>query len=146
MRQPHRHCLAVVLSLCLAAASPSTPRATSPAQATELDGTWVGQYSEAEGQRRDFKPGEVRMVFQGNQARATGIVSPDEATLGVEVNPRTTPRQLDYWISPDGSKTLCVYEVAGDTLRIGVPRSGGRPTAISSAKGSRTVVLVLKRQ
>ena len=114
---------------------------------SELEGTWDGQESRAEGRQMTLPPGQVRLKFEGQKLFAVGFVDPSEKELSFKLDPTKAPKQFDYWLAGK-DPTLAVYELHGDVLTIGVPRDSpkNRPGAISSEKGSNVVVLVLKKR
>jgi uncharacterized protein (TIGR03067 family) len=116
------------------------------ARQNELQGTWIGQRSQVGDSIREFKPGEVKMVFTAAKLLATGIVTPSEATLEYSVDATKSPKHLDY-VDPTGKKVSCIYAVSGDTLTLAVPRrSAERPTSLEADSKRDAVIMTLKRQ
>ena len=120
---------------------------SAQAAKSELEGTWDGQESRAEGRQMALPPGQVRLKFEGQRLFAVGFVDPSEKELSFKLDATKAPKQFDYWLAGK-DPTLAIYEVKGDVLTIGVPRdfNNKRPKAISSEKGSNVVVLVLKKR
>jgi uncharacterized protein (TIGR03067 family) len=112
----------------------------------ELDGRWDGVSSATGGKTREFKAGEVYMLFAGTRLVGKGIVAVGEKHISFTVDPTKRPKQLTYWApaEPD-SKHDCIYEIKDDTLTIAVPVVGGRPTSFVE-EGHTKVLLVLKRR
>lgn len=148
MHRIHYAWLIGLATVAIVLASPAAQYLHAAQAVTELEGTWDGDYSSTEGGKRVFKPGEVRMTFKGNKIFAVGIIAPgpDEHELSFVANSKVTPKTLDYWEDPS-KKFTGIYDIQGDTLRIGLPRgTSTRPTAISGEKGSQTIVLALKKR
>jgi len=112
----------------------------------DLQGTWEGQQSSSRGRNvREFKPGEVRMVFAGDKLQGRGIVAVEERALGFSVNVKATPKQIDYWDAEKPEKKFtAIYKIEGDTLILAVPVTDVRPTDFSGE--GRVVLLTLRRK
>jgi uncharacterized protein (TIGR03067 family) len=111
-----------------------------------LEGTWIGERQEMEGQVRRLGEGESRLTFVGRKLLAVGLVGPKEAELSFVVDTKVSPRQLKYTLPPTTTITA-IYKIEGDTLTIGVRTPGHQlPTTFSSEPGSGAMLLVLKRQ
>jgi len=142
--------LVAVLAACVGAGTRTVARQATP---TELEGVWNGETSG----RRVFKPGEFVLKFKGNRLFATGLVGPFEKEFSFSLDTKARPRHFDYWDNP-ATKTECLYEIRGETLRIAHPRlSKSRPALIPDAPppgvagsnprttpGSETILLILK--
>jgi len=127
---------------------------------TELEGNWEGVYSVTQGEPPlKLRPGLVTLQFQGDKLIALHLMPVGRegpvnlpVDLGFSLNPKATPKQIDYWQTPD-EKIGAVYDLKGDELHLGVPERGEicgrnppRPKAVSGDAGSCAVLLVLKRK
>jgi uncharacterized protein (TIGR03067 family) len=128
--------------LCLVCAGLQQP---GVATQEELQGIWIGVRSQVGESIREFKPGEVKMVFTATNLLATGIVTPSEATLEYSVDATKSPKQLDY-VDSAGRRMACIYEVHGDTLTLAVPRRSERPASLKADSKRDAVIMTLKRQ
>jgi uncharacterized protein (TIGR03067 family) len=75
----------------------------------------------------------VRTIFNGNSA------STWEVTLDMTASPRTMK-----WVSPgraNSSDWDCVYELSGNTLKVGFVRKGATPVKVEPADGLTLYVM-----
>jgi hypothetical protein len=90
---------------------------------TELEGVWIGERQEMEGQVRKLAPGEMRLTFQGKKLLAVGLVGSKEVELSFDVETASSPRKLLYTL-PTGTTRTLVYKVEKDVLTLASPMPG----------------------
>jgi uncharacterized protein (TIGR03067 family) len=122
-----------MLSVALALGLTISVHAQAPTGATtktELEGGWVGEWSQVSGgPRRPLEPGSVLLVFNGDMIIASGLLPRSDAILRFSLNTQAAPKQIDYWEFWEpgkpkfqGKKILAVYELEGDELRLAIPQ------------------------
>ena len=114
-------------------------------QKTELQGAWNGVQSQVAGAIRAFKPGDMKLVFDGEKLTATGLLGPTATVVEFRIDSTKTPKEFDYTRQP-GDVAKCIYELSGDSLTIALMRgTNDRPKKIDPASDGQ-IVLTLKRQ
>jgi uncharacterized protein (TIGR03067 family) len=108
---------------------------------TELEGVWLGVETASGEKSIRFKPGQVRLVFQGKKLLGTGIVSADERELVFTLRSDVSPKRFEYGLAGK-PPVRCIYELKGETLRIGCSYSAKAPTQFSP----NMAIMTLKRQ
>jgi uncharacterized protein (TIGR03067 family) len=84
-------------------------------------------------------------VFKGDTLLATGLVAATEQEVKFAIDDKARPKRFDYWTTADRQKP-CIYELAGDHLRIAVPTGSERPTSFPAEASKTVVILSLKRR
>jgi uncharacterized protein (TIGR03067 family) len=113
-----------------------------------LEGTWVVQYVEINGQRQ--KEGDnVKLVFKGDVVTLHEKARPQ--VLKFRADPSRRPGHLDLQEGgvPGKDTTLpMIYVIEGDVLRIAFSSNfeGVRPTDFKTGPESNQRVIVLKRE
>jgi uncharacterized protein (TIGR03067 family) len=152
--------LPLLLAAAIGCQSVETPAAPGSMSPSELEGTWVVVSSEANGHKGPDDPADPRgvstVVFHGDQevARRGGEVW---ATFNFTVDPSKRPKTLDETLVKgvgdakkfEGKKSLAIYELNGDTLKVcwtvyGAERE--RPAEFATAPGSHLLLDVCKRE
>ena len=119
-----------------------------------LAGYWDVTAAERDGvQSKEHLP-YTRLVFTGDRLTVTRVERPGEAKSPKEqndarckFNPKSKGIDVAFVNGPDQEKTFYgVYELKGDDLKVCWGESKDkRPTALSTKKGSGTLLLILKR-
>jgi uncharacterized protein (TIGR03067 family) len=115
----------------------------------KLKGTWKVVSLEEQGTKApDDVVKKMRLVFQDSKLVLKGMDDGDHEA-SYTIDPSKKPATLDL-VPADGTekgKTLrCIYAVEGDELKLcSAPPDGDRPKEFTAAKGSQSVLLVLKR-
>jgi uncharacterized protein (TIGR03067 family) len=116
-----------------------------------LQGVWVAQSMESDG--RPAPPEEVkrmRLTFRGDKLLLRGNFDDDrEEECAYKVDPKPSPKQLDFTPPKEPKPILCIYEVKGDELKVCLRHassSEGRPTEFATKQGSKLILVVLKKQ
>jgi uncharacterized protein (TIGR03067 family) len=134
----------VILAAVFALGQVPTPkRAEDKAKELEqLRGSW--QITKIE----PLMPDPTRMIFDGDKLTVV-FADQQHKNLTIMIDPAAKPAQMDS-IEDLGKgekvKTLGIYEVSGDTLRICVPRpsDGKRPAEFKAGEG--VILATLKRE
>jgi len=95
-------------------------------EAADLDGIWIGQRMEMEGQVRPLREGQMRLTFRGRTILAVGFVGPKEVTGTFEVDRKASPKRLAYTLN--GTTVEGIYEVK-----------------VSSASGTGALLVIFRR-
>src|SRR5207247_1473634 len=116
-----------------------------------LQGVWVAQHMESDG--KPAAPGAVkrmRFTFRGEKLLVRGNFDDDrEEECTYKVDPRPSPKQLDFTPPKEGKPILGIYEVKGDELKVCLRHassSEGRPTEFATKPDSKSILIVFKRQ
>jgi uncharacterized protein (TIGR03067 family) len=119
-----------------------------------LAGYWDVTAAELDGvQSKEGLP-YAKLVFTGDRLTVTRVQRPGEAKSPTEQNdarckfdPKSKGIEVTFVNGPDQEKTFYgVYELKGDDLKVCWGESKDkRPTALSTKKGSGTLLLILKR-
>jgi uncharacterized protein (TIGR03067 family) len=137
-----------VAGLCLVW-GPSATAADDPKEL--LKGVWVAQSMEVDGKPapEDAVKG-TRFTFKGDKLFVRENFADDsEAECACAIDPKQSPKQLDFAPPKGGAPVLGIYEVKGDELRVCFRQADskeGRPTAFATKGGSKLVLIVFKRQ
>ncbi|HVX11875.1 MAG TPA: TIGR03067 domain-containing protein [Pirellulales bacterium] len=111
-----------------------------------LDGTWWAVAGIRDGVAIHMEDGDLRLTFDGYKMTSVetlgeGRFSPPKVfTVMVDKKAKT----ID--IPDDDRRGLGIYKLEGDTLTLCVNEEGERPTKFESIKGSKNMLLVLKRK
>lgn len=133
--------VAVVLVLALSTISGSGRQS----EKSELQGIWNGVQSQVAKAVRVFKPGEVKLVFDGRKLTATGLLGPEASVLEIRVDSSREPKEFDFTRKP-GDVAQCIYEVSGDSLTFAFMRANNeRPKKIDPTSTAQ-IVVTLRRQ
>jgi uncharacterized protein (TIGR03067 family) len=117
------------------------PSAAVKEELKKLRGDWKVVGAEAEGQKLTVKDvGVEGFHISGRQLRID-LTGKRHGYLGLVVDPGKTPRTMD-WVNPSGKKTLLIYELKGDRLRLAMPgpKSEKRLASFDSAKTSGLII------
>jgi RNA polymerase sigma factor (sigma-70 family) len=109
-------------------------------------GTWKVVQVQEDGKDASTDDGKTlkskALTITGNKIILKGFFE-----LTYKLGPAARPKEID--LDNGGGKTWdCVYSLGGDTLKICAPimPGGDRPSEVASKEGSKTRLLVLKRQ
>jgi uncharacterized protein (TIGR03067 family) len=109
-----------------------------------IQGTWTMESGEKGGEKA---PDEIvkglKITFDGDKI----IVSLMDKTMegAFTLDPTKKPKTMDFNVGPE--KIQAIYELSGNTLRIcGTDAKEGRPGEFKSGAGSKTVLMLLKRE
>jgi RNA polymerase sigma factor (sigma-70 family) len=123
--------------------------------AADIQGTWRVVKLAAEGKEQDddeakrikkgawiIKAGKITVKKADEDSEVTYKLYPQRKPKAIDVTPQTGPP------AEKGKLVKGVYELKGDELKICIPAAPGsdRPDAVATKAGSRTMLLVLKRQ
>jgi uncharacterized protein (TIGR03067 family) len=112
----------------------------------KLEGTWLRLSFEFDGQKEDVDVKGARAVIKGNVVTFfIGEKVFGEATFSID--PTKKPKTMDSTSTkPEkGQKTLAIYELIGDNLKICVTQGSKRPTEFITKEGSGCALSVYKR-
>ncbi|MGC4002489.1 MAG: TIGR03067 domain-containing protein [Pirellulales bacterium] len=129
----------------------SIPTRAADDDKSPLQGVWVGQSlitdgtpaPEADAQRMRFTFQKETLLLRGN------FKDDNEAECTYTIDPKQSPKQLDFTPPKEKAPILCIYEISGDTLKLCIRHAnnnGPRPKEFVSTKDSPAVLVVLKRQ
>ena len=92
----------------------------------------------------------MRLTFKGDKLLVRGNFADDTvAECAYALDPKQSPKQLDFTPPKAGKPVLGIYEVKGDELKVCMRHAdskGGRPTAFATKEGSGLVLIVFKRE
>jgi uncharacterized protein (TIGR03067 family) len=128
-----------------AAAAPGSKDKVPPPKPS-LVGEWEVVSQTAQGRTNPWDFGRRVFAFTADGGYAEYGLGPKEKArwLTYKANDKADPPTLDI-IDPTGTQPW-LYGVDGDTLTICLPEDGvTRPAEIEAAKGSKNVILTLKR-
>lgn len=116
-----------------------------------LQGVWVAQSMEVDGKAApDEAVKRMRLTFKGDKLLLRGNFDDDkEAECPYTVDPKASPKQLDFTPPKEAKPILAIYEVKGDELKVCLRHasgSDGRPTEFATKADSQLVLIVLKKQ
>ena len=114
---------------------------------SDLQGAWVAERQEMNGQARVIPKGQIQLVFKGDRLIATGLLGSGTFDMAFSVDDKANPKILRY-TAPPAPTTRAYFEVKDDVLTLGYPLPGSKdapPTALSSTPGSGLMLLVLRR-
>ena len=96
---------------------------------------------------RSDELGKMRLEFKGNKVIPSRGEGKTEDPAEFTLDSKAKPKAIDIK-PPKGSEKLVlgIYELDGDTLKICFNEDAKRPKEFASAEGSRTVLLILKRE
>ena len=117
-----------------------------------LNGTWKYESVTFGGQKLPADAlKKAAFVFKDGKYTSINPEGKEEETGTVKVDPSKKPKTIEFDITSGkdkGKKQLGIYTLEGDnfTLCMGMPGEDQRPTKLESAKGSKTVLAVMKRE
>lgn len=119
--------------------------------ANPLEGAWVGQSMQVDGQPAPAAAAKnMRFTFQGEKLLIRGNFADDkEESCSYKVDLKQSPMHLEFTPPNEEKPILGIFEVKDDQLKICMRHASsdeGRPTEFATTKGSRLILLVLKRQ
>jgi uncharacterized protein (TIGR03067 family) len=135
--------IVVLVSASLAGTSAVEQDKVSSAELKKLEGTWDLISCEIDG-KKDKVDG--RVVIQGNKFTVY-FGDEDFAEATFTNDPTKKPKTIDFVaIKPGkGTKSVGIYEIAGDNLKLCGAEGEKRPTTFTSKEGSGWSLLVCKR-
>ena len=120
----------------------------------KLEGAWVTMSLELNGTKEseeEVKKADMKLAFKGN---TVSLRQKDEVVFEAtfKIDPAKKPKTLDLTITKgqsDGTKSLAIYELDGDTLRacwtlFAVERD--RPTEFATKADAGLLLVVYKRE
>lgn len=109
----------------------------------KIQGTWKAEKATLGGMDAPAQELEKMVLeFKGNKATPRDKQdNPADFTLDATKKPKTMDLK-----TAKGETMQGIYELDGDTLKVCLSREGERPTKFESAEGSRTMVIVFKRE
>ena len=136
----------VVLSALGGVAFAEDKKANS--EAKKLEGTWEVVFAEIMGKKIDAPKG-ASIVF----GKGMKVVMKDPGKLDQDgkykIDASKSPKQLDLVFLNDGKHEQvmpAIYEVDGDTLRLGFSGEGPKGKRPTEFKGEKVLIMHLKRQ
>jgi uncharacterized protein (TIGR03067 family) len=144
-----RFLLAVLVVACLVMALPTGSRAADDSDA--LQGVWVAQSMESEGKAAPAAAvKKMRFTFKKDKLLIKGNFDDDrEEECTWKVDPKKTPKQLDFTPPKEKKAILGIYKLRGDELTICLRHASsdkGRPTEFATKADTQLVLIVLKKQ
>jgi uncharacterized protein (TIGR03067 family) len=146
-----RRCLLTVLAVtCSVLALPGTSKAADDAK-DPLQGVWIAQSMESDGKAAPAAAvKKMRFTFKGDKLLVRGNFEDDsEETCAYKVDPKKTPKHLDFSPPKEKKPILAIYAMKGDELKICLRHgksSKGRPTEFATKPDSDLVLIVFKKQ
>jgi uncharacterized protein (TIGR03067 family) len=139
-----------LLAFCLLTATYLAVRAGEDAK-DPLQGVWAAQSVEADGKPAPAEAVKrMRFTFKGDKLLVRGNHDDDrEEECPCTVDPKQTPKHLDFTPPKEQKAVLGIYELKGDELKVCVRHassSEGRPTEFATKAGSKLVLIVFKKQ
>jgi uncharacterized protein (TIGR03067 family) len=94
---------------------------------------------------------KAAFVFKEGKYTSINPDGKEEETGTVKVDPSKKPKTIEFEIASGkdkGKKQLGIYTLEDDTFTVcmGFPGEDQRPTKLESAKGSKTILAVMKRE
>ena len=118
--------------------------------AKALQGVWAAASMEADGTPAPAKDVErMRFTFKENKLLIRGNFRDDREQSAYKVDPKQSPKQLDFTPPKEQKPILGIYEVNGDELKVCLRHassSDGRPTEFATKPDSKLVLIVFKKQ
>src|SRR5436190_18761906 len=111
----------------------------------KLQGTWKVESSIQGGEPVPTKD-DVKWIYtiKGEELLAT---NDPKYVVKFKLDPRQKLAAIDLEDQKDQKTSLGIYQIASDALKLCFNQPGEpRPTVFTSAKGSRTILFVLKRE
>jgi uncharacterized protein (TIGR03067 family) len=106
-------------------------------------GTWAVESAVAGGKEEPAdKIEKVRFIFAGDKLTFKEGDKEEEGSF--KIDPAKKPKQIDLTIK--GKSHEGIYAFAKGKLKLCVALEGGRPTKFESPAGSKTILVVLKRE
>jgi uncharacterized protein (TIGR03067 family) len=138
----------VLLLACASLISAADDKKADPVreELKKLEGTWLRVSFEVDGQKEDTDVKDAKAVIKGNMVRFVfGNKVFGEATFSID--PTKKPKAMDSTSTkPDkGRRTLAIYELNGDDLKICATEGDKRPMEFMTKAGSGCALSVYKR-
>jgi uncharacterized protein (TIGR03067 family) len=120
--------------------------------ADALQGVWVAQSLEADGKPAPADAIKLmRFTFKGDRLLLRGNARDNrEEECAYKIDPKQSPKQLDFTMPNEKMPILGIYAVMGDELKLCIRHasnsSEGRPTSFSTTAGKGLVLVVLKKE
>jgi len=123
---------------------------TADSEVKKLEGTWEIVAAEIMGKKIDAPKGKGGSIIfsKGMKLVMKDPGKPDKDGK-YKIDTSNSPKQLDLIElkdGKDGKVTQAIYEVDGDTLRLGFSGEGAKGKRPTEFKGDKVVILHLKRQ
>jgi uncharacterized protein (TIGR03067 family) len=136
--------MAALGGLVLLAASTALQAGGAKSDVKKIMGTWsmVSGVKSGEDAPDDLKR-EFRLIFAAEGKLTVKLEGKDlEGTY--KLDQAKKPKQVDFTV--DGKDMPGIYALDGDKLKICVSEEDNRPKEFASEAGSKTILLVLKRE
>lgn len=142
--------MAVMIVPCLAMALQSIARGADDSK-DSLQGVWVAQSMEADGKAAPADAvRRMRFTFKGDSLFIKGNFDDDrEAECPYKIDPKQSPKHLDFSPPKEKKPILGIYDVKGDELKVCLRHassSEGRPTRFATQADSKLVLIVFKKR
>jgi len=116
-----------------------------------LQGVWVAQSMEADGKPAPTEAARrLRFTFKGDKLLIKGNFNDErEEECNYKVDPKQSPKHLDFTAPKQKIPILGIFEVNGDELKICMRHassSEGQPSEFATKAGSQLVLIVFKKQ
>ena len=141
-----KHTVVIVVFTCCLGVSAAQD---AKKEMTALQGSWkvVNYKGPEEAFAKEFKS-KGKIIFEGDKLTIMiGDVKLGEATY--KLDPSKKPKTMDAvsTFGPDkGQKSLAIYELDGDKLKICITEEKDRPKEFATKKGSKTTILDYQRE
>ena len=141
--------IALIVPCIMMALQPIT-RAGNDAK-DSLQGVWVAQSMEVDGKAVPVDVAKrLRFTFKGDKLFLKGNFKDDrEEECPYKIDPKQSPKHLDFSPPKEKSPILGIYEVKGDELKVCLRHaasSDGRPTEFTTKADSKLMLIVFKKQ
>jgi uncharacterized protein (TIGR03067 family) len=142
-----------VFALCVVMAQHLSSRAADEVKDAKesLQGVWIAQSMENDGRAAPASiVKQMRFTFKGDKLFIKGNFEDGrEEECTYKIDPKESPKQLDFTPPKEKKAVLGIYEVKGDQLKVCLRHgssSGGRPTAFATKARSKLSLMVFKKQ
>ena len=116
-----------------------------------LEGVWLPQSMEADG--KPAPPEAVKRVkftFKGDKLFIAGNFDDGrEEECPYKIDPKQSPKHLEFTPPKENKPVLGIYEVKGDELKICLRHASskeGRPTEFATKPDTKLILIVFKKQ
>jgi uncharacterized protein (TIGR03067 family) len=129
----------ISLTLCFVPVAVVCAADAGQKEREKLQGTWTVEGGEVNGSPLSPREKKASWVFEKD--RLTWVAGTTKQRLTFRLDPNKIPKAID--IHSDGAQFQGIYRLEGDTLRVAYGKE--RPTAFKAPRGSKHVLVVLKR-
>jgi uncharacterized protein (TIGR03067 family) len=135
---------ALIVSAAVGAMAADAKEDANKKDLQALEGTWSVQSWTQNGTDEAGIDG-VRLAIAGSRMTAHGFPQEKKATITLDA--ASKPAAMDLKDEDEATVSKWIYRIDGDTLKLCGRLSGGkRPDEFASPKGSKAILIVLRRE